>query len=101
MLGLLYCNKKWKKVKTMPLLQDAPNIGKVLCRQLNDVDITTIEQLREIGSREAWIRIRFRDPTACLNRLCALEGAIRGIHWHRLEQEVKDELRSFYHANKA
>ena len=85
----------------MPSLQDAPNIGKVLCKQLNDVDITTIEQLREIGSREAWIRIRFRDPTACLNRLCALEGAIRGMHWHRLEREVKDELRSFYHANKA
>ncbi len=84
----------------MDNLCDLPNIGQVLERQLNDVGIETAEQLNEIGSREAWMRIRFRDPTACLNRLCALEGAIRGVHWHSLPQEIKGELREFFHANK-
>lgn len=85
----------------MANLHELPNIGSVLEKQLHDVGIETTEQLKEIGSREAWMRIRCRDISACFNRLCALEGAIRGIHWHRLPQDVKDELRAFYHANKA
>lgn len=85
----------------MANLHELPNIGKVLEKQLHDVGIETPEQLKETGSREAWMLIRFRDTSACLNRLCALEGAIHGIHWHRLPQDVKDELRGFYHANKA
>ena len=84
----------------MDTLQELPNIGKVLEKQLKAVGIETPEQLKESGSREAWMRIRFRDPSACMNRLCALEGAIREIHWHHLPQEVKEELRAFYHANK-
>ncbi len=82
-------------------LHNLPNIGEVLEKQLVDVGITNPHQLLQIGSREAWMRIRFRDPSACLNRLYALEGAIRGVHRHRLPQEIKDELRGFYHQNKA
>ncbi len=85
----------------MGKLEDLPNIGKTLEKQLNDVGIETAEKLKQTGSCDAWMLIRFRDPSACLNRLCALEGAIRGIHWHHLPQEVKDELRSFYQSNKA
>ncbi len=84
----------------MSNLQDLPNIGKALEKQLADVGIETPEQLIQVGSREAWMRIRLRDPSACLNRLCALEGAIRGVHWHHLPQDVKDDLREFYHTNK-
>lgn len=72
------------------------NIGEKLEKQLFDVGITTEEDLKRAGSREAWTRIRLRDPSACYMRLCALEGAIRGIRWHDLDAETKESLREFY-----
>ena len=62
-------------------LQDMPNIGEKLARQLLDVGITDPLQLAEAGSRQAWLLIRAQDPSACYMRLCALEGALRGIRW--------------------
>ena len=60
-------------------LSKLPNIGKVVEKQLNDVGINTCEQLKKAGSMEAWLRIKDVDPSACINRLYALEGAIEGI----------------------
>lgn len=73
-----------------------PNIAAKLELQLNDVGITAIEQLKEIGSREAWLRILAVDPSACIMRLYALEGAIQGIRWHYLDEETKESLKEFY-----
>ena len=73
-----------------------PNIGKVLEKQLNDVGINTVDDLINLGSKEAWLKIKEIDETACLNRLMALEGAIQNIRWHDLSQEDKDKLRKFY-----
>jgi DNA transformation protein len=36
------------------------------------------------------------DPSACLMRLCALEGALRGVRWHDLDARTKGELKVFY-----
>lgn len=71
------------------------NIGKVLEKQLNEVGINSIESLREIGSKKAWIKIKNIDESACLNRLCALEGAIRNIKWHDLDESIKKDLKEF------
>jgi len=71
------------------------NIGKVLEKQLNEVGINSIESLREIGSKKAWIKIKNIDESACLNRLCALEGAIRNIRWHDLDESIKKDLKEF------
>lgn len=61
-------------------LAKLPNIGKVLEEQLNQAGITTYEELKEIGSRQAWLKIKAMDDTACLHRHCIqLEGAILGI----------------------
>lgn len=81
-------------------LTKAANIGEVLAKQLNEVDITTLEELRQVGSKEAWLRILAIDSSACYNRLCGLEGAISGIRWHNLADEVKKELKEFYVINK-
>lgn len=81
-------------------LSTLPNIGKSVEQQLNEVGIETIKQLNEAGSRQAWLRIKSIDDSACINRLYALEGAIQGIRWHNLPQEVKDELKEFYNNNK-
>lgn len=81
-------------------LSDLINIGKEVEKQLNQVDVTTPEELRKIGSREAWLRIRAIDESACINRLYGLEGAIRNIRWHYLPDEDKKELKEFYLKNK-
>ena len=65
-------------------LTKLPNIGKTLAEQLIAVGIDTKEKLEEIGSRDAWLKIKEIDPSACYNRLCALEGTIQGIRWHDL-----------------
>ena len=77
-------------------LTKLPNIAAKLESQLADVGITTIEQLKQVGSREAWLRILFRDPSACIMRLSALEGAIQGMRWHYLDDETKKSLKEFY-----
>ncbi|HHV72530.1 MAG TPA: TfoX/Sxy family protein [Clostridia bacterium] len=80
----------------MTKLSDMPNIGKQLEKQLKEVGVETSEQLIELGSKETFLRLRSTDSSACLNRLYALEGAIRNIRWHYLSQDIKDELKSFY-----
>ena len=84
----------------MSKLSKLPNIGKVLEKQLNDVGINTDEDLIDLGSKEAWLKIKEVDDSACLNRLMALEGAIQNIRWHDLSQEDKDNLREFYNSQK-
>ena len=81
-------------------LTTLPNIAEKLERQLSDVGITTIKQLREIGSREAWLRILANDPSACIMRLSSLEGAIQGVRWHFLDEETKASLKQFYKEHK-
>lgn len=60
-------------------LRDLWNIGPVIEGQLITAGITTEEELKKTGSREAWLRILAADPSACIQRLYALEGAVRGI----------------------
>jgi len=81
-------------------LATLPNIAAKLEAQLADAGITTIDELRRVGSREAWLRILARDPSACIMRLSALEGAIQGVRWHYLDEETKRELKEFYQAQK-
>ena len=81
-------------------LATLPNIAAKLEGQLADAGITTIEELRRIGSREAWLRILARDPSACIMRLLALEGAIQDVRWHYLDDETKRSLKEFYAQHK-
>ncbi|MDP4132894.1 MAG: TfoX/Sxy family protein [Bacillota bacterium] len=84
----------------MDQLGKLPNIGKEALKQLNEVGITTFEQLKEIGSKEAWIRVLEIDSSACINRLYGFEGAIRGVKKTMLPSDVKTELKSFYNEIK-
>lgn len=45
-------------------LSKLQNIGKVVEEQLNAVGIETFEQLKAIGSRQAWLEIKAMDPSA-------------------------------------
>lgn len=78
------------------ILITLPNIGKILSERLNEVGIETIDNLKNIGSENAFIRLLTVDDKACINELFALEGAIQGIRWHNLDEGKKNELRIFY-----
>ncbi|MBC2724450.1 TfoX/Sxy family protein [Desulfosporosinus sp.] len=84
----------------MTELSALPNIGKTVEQQLNQVGIKTSRQLNEVGSKKAWSKIKGIDDSACLNKLYALEGAIQGIRWHNLSEDIKVELKEFYKSFK-
>ena len=78
-------------------LTDLPNISKVIADDLQKAGIETAEELKRIESREAFLRIRqYSDSGACLHKLYALEGAVQGIRWHVLSDEIKVELKQFH-----
>ena len=81
-------------------LSKLPNIGKTVEEQLNQVGISSVDELKKIGAKEAWLKIQKIDESACIHRLMALEGAIRGVKKTMLPDEVKADLKEFYRRNK-
>lgn len=81
-------------------LSKLPNIGKEVERQLNEVGIFTYDELKAIGAEQAWLKIQEIDPSACIHRLLALEGAIHGVKKTELSQKRKEDLKDFYNWNK-
>lgn len=81
-------------------LSKLPNIGKVVEEQLNQAGIFTEENLKKTGAKAAWLKIQESDPSACMHRLLALEGAIRGVRKTELPEDVKADLKEFYQWHK-
>lgn len=77
-----------------------PNTGKTVEEQLAQAGIVTADELRKIGAKAAWLKIRQIDPSACIHRLLALEGAIEGVKKSLLPDEVKADLKAFYQQHK-
>ncbi|MFC1661658.1 TfoX/Sxy family protein [Gemmatimonadota bacterium] len=73
-------------------LSELPNIGPKLESLLREHGIATPEDLQSLGAEEACRRMHLRGEK-CLNKLYALEGAIRGIRWHDITQEERDDLK--------
>lgn len=81
----------------MDKLTKIPNIGKTLADKLNMIGIKNEQELKQIGSENAIIKIAtIENSGTCINMLYALEGAIQGIRWHKLDNERKQELKEFY-----
>lgn len=76
------------------------NIGKVVAGRLKEVGIETADDLKTIGSENAFIRLKTVDEGACINELMGLEGAIQGIRWHNLDENRKAELKVFHQQTK-
>lgn len=78
-------------------LSSMPNIGKVTERQLIEAGIEMPEQLKELGAKEALLRIRLKsDPGACVRVLYSLQGAIDGVKDSELSAETKKNLLAFF-----
>jgi DNA transformation protein len=75
-----------KQERAGETLESMPNLGTAAVGLLRSVGIDTPQALRELGSLEAAKRIRLAgaDDSVCRSRLCALEGAIRGVRWHAI-----------------
>lgn len=71
------------------------NIGKEMTRKLKSVDIHSAESLIQVGSKEAYLRIKERYPNVCLVHLYVLEGAILNLPYNALSEEKKKELKEF------
>ena len=81
----------------MKQLTDLPNIGITLAEKLNLIGVKNKQELKELGSEKAIIKIAtIENSGACINMLYALEGAIQGIRWHKLDKERKQDLKEFY-----
>lgn len=74
-------------------LESLPNIGKTLAELLHQAGIETPARLIELGSEEAFRRIKLQDDSACLSKYYALEGAVQGIRWHALSAADKQRIK--------
>lgn len=69
------------------------NLGPSTGARLREVGIDSAEDLREIGSIAAYVRLRFAFGRAISrNALHAMEAALQGIPWQDLPQVEKDRL---------
>jgi len=71
------------------------NIGRNIERRLKAVDISTAEELKRVGSKEAFIRLKSHDPNVCVTYLYTLEGAVSDIEYNNLPEDVKKDLKDF------
>lgn len=76
------------------------NIGKEMSRKLASVGIDTPEKLIELGSKQAFAKLKEAYPQVCLVHLYTLEGAIYNTEYNRLPEDKKKELKQFSDALK-
>ena len=69
------------------------NLGPISCEWLHAIAIHTRGDLEATGAVEAYAVIRESGFLPSLHLLYALEGALRGVRWNRLPQELREELR--------
>jgi len=59
---------------------------------LHAIGINTYSDLKEIGSVEAYRRIKGRGINVSKVMLYALEGALLDLHWNELALDLKEQL---------
>ena len=77
----------------MDELTKLPNIGKVLARKLRQAGIASYDDLIDLGSVEAYLRVWDRQDVIGYNMLYAIEGAIQGVRWHDLPREHRERVK--------
>ncbi len=71
------------------------NIGREIERKLVSVGIDSPEKLIELGSKQAFAKLKETYPNVCLVHLYTLEGAICNTEYNRLSEDKKKELKAF------
>ena len=79
---------------TRPIAQ-LRGLGPKTALWLAEIGIRDEAALRELGSIEAWHRLRFvRGRQVTLNALYGIEAAIRDCDWRALPEDVKVRLKA-------
>lgn len=79
--------------KRVSTLSEIKNLGKTSESWLNEIGVYTLDDLRALGSIHAYVLLKERGFNVSMNMLYAMEGALLGIHWNKLPNEIKAELR--------
>lgn len=77
-------------------LKDLPNITFHLEMLLMEVGIRTEDDLRRLGAKLAWFRMRQKKPYLSIKLLYALEGAIVGTHEATLPTKRRQQLTDWF-----
>lgn len=78
-------------------LGELKNLGKKIVSRLNEVGISSEKKLRSVGAIKAhqMIRKKYPDETlAVCYYLYSFEGALLDVHWNKIGEKRKRELRS-------
>jgi DNA transformation protein len=73
-------------------LQQLKNLGAASVNILRAIGVSTYQDLAQIGSVEAYRRIKARGISVSKVMLYALEGALLNVHWKELPPGVKERL---------
>lgn len=73
-------------------LIELKNIGASTVNILNSIGIRSLEDLKAIGSVQAYRRIRQRGVHVSRSLLYAMEGALLNIPWKSLDPALKAQL---------
>ncbi|WP_395667929.1 TfoX/Sxy family protein [Rhodoferax sp.] len=69
-----------------------PNLGPKSQEMISRSGIHSEAQLRKIGAVAAYVRVLQTHPTASLNLLWALEGALTGLPWQEVARDHRTSL---------
>ncbi len=64
-------------------------------KKIKKIGINSAEDLKKIGSKEAFFQLKMRFPEVCLVHLYTLEGAITDTDFNKLSEETKKDLKEF------
>lgn len=79
----------------MPSLSNLPNIGAELEKKLKVVGVETAEDLKSLGSKATFLKLKDIYPNVCLVHLQALQGAIDNLSLDQLPEATKQDLKAF------
>jgi len=79
-------------VNEMNPLAELPNLGPKSQAMLVHAGISSLAQLRALGSVAAYIKVKQAGGNVSLNLLWALEGALSGEHWQVVAKEHRTSL---------
>lgn len=71
------------------------NVGPKTATWLKAVGVHTEADLHRLGYADVWRRLKARDPRqVSLNALYGLYGAVHGVKWSHIPEEVREALRA-------
>jgi DNA transformation protein len=76
----------------MTLIADLPSLGPKSQEMLARAGITSVEQLRKLGSVEAYVRAKRANKNVSLNLLWGLESALTGEPWQEIARKHRASL---------